>query len=1200
VHTQRFELRGTLGTGGAGVVYRAFDRERGHDVALKVLRSPSARDLYRFKREFRALADIIHPNLVALHELFAHADEWYFTMELVEGESFIDWVRPSRTTLAPGGARPRSDIQEAPLDVDRLRAALVQLVDALVALHACGKLHRDLKPSNVLVTAAGRVVLLDFGLVIEHAEYNPERLAVGTPMYMSPEQASDQPLTAASDWYGLGVMLYEALTGRRPFEGSAEQVMRRKQSELPAAPSATGANVPYELEWLCMALLRPNPRDRPDGPAILGHLGAAPSASTEDVARATRRGPFVGRRGELDTLRRALADCRRRGVAVFVQGASGLGKTALVRRFLDDVADQALLLEGRCYERESVPYKLLDTVVDSLATALVAFESADVDAVMPRELPSLARLFPVLRRVPRVAELVANAPTPPDPLELRQRAFGALRYMLSRLARRRMVIVSVDDLHWGDADSAVFLADAVHHPEAAVLFVFAHRPEDDAGVIEQIRRPAAGGRGADLRDIVLGPLADSDARHLVRELTGADARVDQIVPQAGGSPLLLTELARSTDPTAGATATVEGVVTARAIRLPLDAQALLVAISVAGGPIPLAVAASAAGLTGGHTQAALLSSERLARMRRIAGRTAIEPAHDHVPRAIAGALEPEALRAWHAALATAYGEAQADNPDVVVEHWLAAGDPARAAAYAIPAAAQAETALAFRRAAELYELALQHGEWDDARRCDLLRRRGHALACGGQLDAAADAYGSAAQLAVGDDSIELARLQIEQLLRRGRLRDGLGVAARVLRAVGLDLPLGKASVSRKRGGLRPKHLDFTEREASPLELRRVDVLYSLASGLQFVDPWLGRVVQDELSRAALAAGEPFRVCLALGQELAYLAGAGPRAQKEVEMVADTLRRTAVRVGHPHVIGVADASTGMAAFLAGQFKEARRYLEPALATLRDYGTDVRWEIDVAEIYLLSALYYLGELRHVGRVVPHLVRDANERGDRFAQVALTSWRPNVAWLVANKPALARTHLSSGDETASETAYVVQRYFRLHGDVQIDLYTHDGASAWKRISTEWPALERSRLLGRQVIRIEALSMRGRAALAAAATAGTSRERADLIRVARDAGDELAREEVAWGVGQGELLRGLASLAADHPIAAEELARAEETLAKADLAAWALAARTRRAEAQGGAQGIARAEAARDGLRDLGATDPDAFLRLMAPSGA
>src|SRR5438552_18146080 len=99
---ERFEIRGKLGSGGLGVVYRAFDRVRGTEVALKTLRQVTGRDLYRFKREFRLLADLAHPNLAALHELHTVGDEWFLTMELVEGGSFIDWVRPSGEAPSEG------------------------------------------------------------------------------------------------------------------------------------------------------------------------------------------------------------------------------------------------------------------------------------------------------------------------------------------------------------------------------------------------------------------------------------------------------------------------------------------------------------------------------------------------------------------------------------------------------------------------------------------------------------------------------------------------------------------------------------------------------------------------------------------------------------------------------------------------------------------------------------------------------------------------------------------------------------------------------------------------------------------------------------------------------------------------------------------------------------------------------------------
>ncbi|HEX8113411.1 MAG TPA: serine/threonine-protein kinase, partial [Kofleriaceae bacterium] len=466
----RFEVRGTLGAGGAGVVYRAFDRQLQREVALKLLRQASGRDLYRFKKEFRSLADIVHPNLVALHELHAADGDWYFTMELVEGVSFIDWVRPS-AEIGPG--RARADIVSARVDLVRLHSALVQLVDALIALHRAGKLHRDLKPSNVLVTRTGRLTLLDFGLVASVAEGDPERLAVGTPVYMSPEQAADRPLSEASDWYSLGAMLYEALVGRRPFEGESEQVMTRKQTEQPPSPRQLDPGVPAELSQLCMMLLQPDPAARPSGLMVLEALGAAPSETTRTIGRSYPPAMFVGRTAEMEVLRRALGDARRGGVAMLVRGRSGIGKTTLVRRFLRSLGDSVFVLEGRCFEREAVPFKMLDGVVDSLTGAIVGLPLLIAEQLVPRDLGSLVRLFPVLRRVPKFAELAAQSPAPPDPQEMRRRGFTALRSVLGRLARMRSLVIFVDDAHWGDADSAVFLSELIHGAEPGTLILVA-------------------------------------------------------------------------------------------------------------------------------------------------------------------------------------------------------------------------------------------------------------------------------------------------------------------------------------------------------------------------------------------------------------------------------------------------------------------------------------------------------------------------------------------------------------------------------------------------------------------------------------------------------------------------------------------------------------------------------------------------------
>nr|MBA3452396.1 serine/threonine-protein kinase PknK [Deltaproteobacteria bacterium] len=806
----------------------------------------------RFKREFRALADIVHPNLVTLHELHAAAGDWYFTMELIEGVSFIDWVRPPRSVAGP--TRTRQDIAASPVNTARLRAAMVQLVDALVALHKAGKLHRDLKPSNVLVAAQGRVTLLDFGLVAGMAEGDPEKLAVGTPVYMSPEQAADQSLDEASDWYAVGSMLYEAMTGRRPFEGDSEQVMTRKQTESPVHPTELVPGLPADLTRLCMALLQPAPNARPQGLAVLTQLGSVPSLGTRSLTKSLPPMNFVGRAIEMNQLQRALDDARRRGVAIMVKGRSGIGKSTLIRRFTRGLSNAVFVLEGRCFEREAVPFKMLDGVVDTLTAAIMGLPAATVLELVPHEIGSLARLFPVMRRIPQFADAASASTVPPDPQEQRRRGFQALRSVMTGLVRVRPVVVFVDDAHWGDSDSVVFLAELIHGAEPGMLILIAHRPEDYLGVVVQLRRPPGGSaeRG-DVRDVEIQPLRDSDAIDLVNQLAEDGGRTATVVAAAGGNPLALAEMARA--PSMAAGMKMDDLVRERVHRLSIDCQAMLAVTSIAARPLPVEIAAHAAGVAGGRDEASMLSIERLATLRQVDGQMILHPAHDYVRSAVVAGLDTETRASWHEAIARAFeaiqGPKELDSL-AVVEHWLAAGHPANAAHHALAAAGKAEEALAFRRAAELYQIGLTFGSWDAAGQRELLGRQANALVCAGQLDEAATLYGYAALLLPNDDdAIELERLRVEALLRRGRLDEGLPAAEKLLAQIGIRIPL-TARASRTKLAtqwiqMKLRGLDYKERDVTQIpraDLLALDVLYSISSGLAFADPALGRVVQS--------------------------------------------------------------------------------------------------------------------------------------------------------------------------------------------------------------------------------------------------------------------------------------------------------------------------------------------------------------------
>src|SRR3569623_2687298 len=235
----RFELKQVLGEGSMGVVYEAYDRERAMSVALKTVHALDVDALYRPTTEFRARADLEHRNLARLGELHHEDGHYFFTKELVEGWPFLDWVRAAaigvNSAKAPRAIEPR------------LRECVRQLASGLDAIHRSGKVHRDLRPSNVLVSAMGRVVILDFGLVGDMAP--SQRSAgydvVGTAAYMAPAQARTPQVTPAAASYSVGVMMSEALTGGKPFAGAPLEILLRKQQEDPPPPP------PSELAAMC-------------------------------------------------------------------------------------------------------------------------------------------------------------------------------------------------------------------------------------------------------------------------------------------------------------------------------------------------------------------------------------------------------------------------------------------------------------------------------------------------------------------------------------------------------------------------------------------------------------------------------------------------------------------------------------------------------------------------------------------------------------------------------------------------------------------------------------------------------------------------------------------------------------------------------------------------------------------------------------
>jgi hypothetical protein len=1130
-----YELVRELGRGGMGIVYEALEQRTGKHVALKVMQWFDPEVLYRFKQEFRALSRFSHPNLVSLHELTAEGAVCFFTMELIDGQPFAQHVR---------GQAGRAAGSLSPAGCERLRAALAQLADGLNALHAAGVVHRDVKPGNVLVTPAGRVVLLDFGLAAEvdrtghYLSLQPRLL--GTLAYMAPEQAACKPVSPASDWYAVGVMLFEALTGRLPFEGAPFDLLLRKQHFDAPSAAALAPGLPDDLVRLCSDLLRRDPTARPSGAEVCRRLGSP----GETTAPAPPAGEIllVGRRQEQMQLAGAFERMRQgRTVIVSLHGRSGAGKSALLKRFLDDLGagGDAVVLAGRCYEQESVPFKALDNLIDSLSHYLESLPRLSVEALLPRDVGPLARLFPVLGHI----EAVAAAPRRPaevnDPGELRRRAVAALRELLGRLGDRAPLVLAIDDLQWGDEDSTAVLAELLLPPDPpALLLLAAYRSEDAASPCLRGFAALGAGEGVDRVDVPVDPLPEEERRELVQALLAeggpvSPGEVEAIARQSGGFPFFIHELARflRDGREAGHEAsgpagdqTLSSVLWARVQRLPSQSRRLLEVLAVAGRPLELALALRATGVDGDAL--APLRVERLVRKASSCGHEEIETYHDRIREAVVLHLAPDVQAGHHRALAGVLEDGAAVEPEWKAVHLLGAGEPARAGRYFIQAADRAAAALAFDRAARMYRQALDLlDDLDPAQRRDLGARLANALAQARRGAEAAREYLAAADGASPSQALDLRRRAALMLLSSGHVDAGVSTLREVLASVGLHLvPLPRRafwSLLWQRLRLRLRGLGFRRRAESAIpaeELARLDVCMTAAVGLSMVDMIQGAHFQSRSLLLALRAGEPVRLASALAREGGHESIAGTRSPRRAARLLDAAEVLASELGEPYPLAMVALSRGVSAALAGEWALAQQLGERAERLLREECSGVLWELGTALRFTLWPLVYQGKLAEVSQRLPGLIQEARDHDDLYGETNLCLVVRTFLRLAEDEPARARRELHELMGRWSHQGFHVQHMNRLFDDAQIDLYEGKAEAAWQRLEGHWPLVERSHLLRVQQVRIFLGHLRARAAVACGA-GGMLRRATRLARA-------LWREKAAWAQALARLVEaGVAS---------------------------------------------------------------------------
>ena len=246
----RYEIVSVVGIGGMAVVYQAYDLEKKRDVAVKVLRddvSVDADSRRQFRKEYEAVEKLSHPNIRAVYDVVSSGDTEYIVMEYVDGINLKQYMKGKGV-----------------LSWQEVLHFSTQIARALSHAHSRGIIHMDIKPQNIMLPKDGTVKIADFGIAqMDEADPNDAEEALGSIHYISPEQARGGTVDARSDIYSLGVVMYEMLTGKLPFDGkTVEEVAVQQVSSLPDAPSDLNNAVPAELEQITLRAMQPEPDDR--------------------------------------------------------------------------------------------------------------------------------------------------------------------------------------------------------------------------------------------------------------------------------------------------------------------------------------------------------------------------------------------------------------------------------------------------------------------------------------------------------------------------------------------------------------------------------------------------------------------------------------------------------------------------------------------------------------------------------------------------------------------------------------------------------------------------------------------------------------------------------------------------------------------------------------------------------------------------
>lgn len=824
------------------------------------------------------------------------------------------------------------------------------------------------------------------------------------------------------------------------------------------------------------ALLARDPAARPDVTVIRVALGLVPAggvlARTIRSDRESER--LLGRDREGDALGAAFAETLAgRAITMFVSGESGVGKSALCGTFITELCrqGQAVVLRGRCHEREHVPFKGIDSLIDDLSRHLRRLPPADVAALMPREIFALERVFPVLGRV----EAVERAPRKHilDPQELRQRAFSAFYELAARMRDRCPLVLFIDDAQWLDRDASLFLASFfLHHEPVPLLLLLSYRSHEAAANPElmHLQQQLSANQRWERRDVPLGPLPIEAARELAATLLGSahSAAAEEIACEANGSPFFVRALTRYLLLSEGRKRpTMQQAVLAQVDALEARTQHLLRVVAGAGWAIPISVALDAAGANHSHIDA--LRDESLVRTGEGGKELSLICYHDAIRETLVASLSDEQVQAIHRRLLRVLESSQAADPQHLAQHAYAARDLAAAARYSVQAAERASELLAFDQAARSYTQALECGGHATSQRAALWLRLGEVLTNAGRGAQAAHAYLEAAKLSEHHDAIDMKRRASEQLLISGHIDEGKTLLAQVLAAIDLQLPSSLSSALRQLGierlrlSLRGLAFHPSEEPLPVARQRELDVLLSAVRGLSLVDIFSGAALSTRCMRLALDSGIANRAAWAFASEAWFVAAAGRTKPSRTDRADELLARAdqlAAVSGDPENIARTLLLRGMVAVTRGDQRACKTFCDRAVDVFCERCTAGAIELAVARQASLIAAFDLGEFVPAAEIAA-LIDEAWRRDHLFAAISYTGFGVVSRLIQGDEEGVNRHMLEARSRWLRPCSFSWPDWFLLFAETWLDVYAGKPSQSLDRLQAEWPAIERAGFL-------------------------------------------------------------------------------------------------------------------------------------------